>query len=142
MTTDTIILATLQHGIHSDHTKLMIPLLVLHPYLGVPDAERSQPQPVHVGISLEFLEDLTGCYSDNIEDTFCYHSLRDTLVEKLRQHHFHLIEHLTQAIGEVVLEQARSRELGKIKCRVFIHKVNLPLTEMSHGAYFSKVFFS
>lgn len=142
MTTDTTILALLQHRIHSDHTTLMIPVLVLHPYLGVPEEERSQPQPVHVAISLEFLDDLNGCYSDKIDDTFCYHSLRDTLVGKLRQQHFHLIEHLTQAIGEVVLEQARSKALGKIKCRVLVHKVNLPLTEMSQGAYFSKVFLS
>lgn len=142
MTTDTMIFATLQHSLLSDRTTLTIPVMVLHPHLGVPETERSQPQPVHVALNIEFLEELAGCHSDNIEDTFCYHSLRNTLVEKLSQNQFHLIEHLTQTIGETVLEQARSNELGKIKCRVLIHKVNLPLTEMSHGAYFSKVFIS
>jgi FolB domain-containing protein len=142
MTINSTTLPILQHSILSDHDTLTIPLLVLHPYLGVPDAERSRPQPVHVTISLEFLKEVAGCQSDNIDDTFCYHTLRDTLVDKLRQHQFHLIEHLTQVIGEVVLEQARNKDLGKVRCRVLIHKVTLPLTEMTHGAFFSKVFLS
>lgn len=130
----------LQHGASSNHPTLTIPLLILHPHLGVPETERSLPQPVHVAMSIEFLEGLTGCQSDNIEGTFCYHTLRDTLVEKLRLRQFHLIEHLTQVIGEVVLEQARSKQLGKVKCHVLTHKVKLPLPEMAHGAFFSKVF--
>jgi len=133
---------TTQFKFDTDNTTLIIPTIILYPYLGVPEAERSCPQPVHVGISLEFLEELSGCHSDKIEETFCYHTLRDTLVDNLKLKQYSLIEHLTQVIGEVVLEQVKSKGLGKVKCRVVMHKVILPLVEMSHGVLFSKVFLS
>lgn len=81
---------------------LLIDDLELHVHLGWPNDEREERQLVHVDIDIWFAEPPKACISDHLDDTLCYSTLIDTIREKITNQHFHLIEHLTCEIYNII----------------------------------------
>jgi dihydroneopterin aldolase len=124
----------------AESTNLTLPTLVLHPFLGVSKEERSYTQPIHVYISLDFLDGLRACHSDDLNDTLCYETLRNNLLEILKLNSFCLIEKLTTIIGQEIEKEVKAKQLGKVRCTICLHKVALPLVEMREGVKFTQAF--
>lgn len=62
--------------------------------LGWPQDERIKPQIVTLDVVIHFSKTPLGCTTDQLTDTYCYHTLINTIKNSLEQRHFRLIEHL------------------------------------------------
>jgi FolB domain-containing protein len=118
---------------------LSIPKLSLWPNLGVTPLERSKVQLVEAALCLEFNTLPPACFSDEITQTFCYHTFRDNALTLIKSQQFKLIEHLTYALTKIIVEQLQTQRLGSGKITLTIKKVTIPLDEVSEGALFSIV---
>lgn len=70
--------------------------------LGVPDAERAQPQGIVVDVEMTFDTARAG-RSDRFEDTIDYAAVRDALAEVAARRPYVLIESLAESMAEAVL---------------------------------------
>ena len=71
-------------------------------FLGWEQAERAAKQRITIDIHLEFAELPAACITDNLADTLCYDTLKQTIHHHLAHKEFHLLEHLTYDIFTVV----------------------------------------
>lgn len=85
-------------------SKLCIRDLELRLHLGWPDNERLKEQTVYIQIEISFHELPRASRTDKLEDTFCYSKLINLIKEKTLGRHFHLIEHLTGELYNVIKE--------------------------------------
>lgn len=90
--------------------------LELRVFLGWQQTERLQEQTVIVDLNLRFIEPPRACASDKLEDTYCYDSLVKKLKDSFAQRKFHLLEHLAQAIYQLI-KQSVSAET-KVNLRI------------------------
>lgn len=72
--------------------------LRLSVFLGIYPEELSKKQTVTVDIRIAFPQPPEACFSDRLEDTYCYDNMIHYLKEKLLHKKFQMIEHLTQAL--------------------------------------------
>lgn len=79
--------------------QLMLHDLTLLTTLGVYDFERKQRQNVRVDITIDYYDPPYACYTDDINDAFCYQTLSEKLQKLCDDRHFHLIEHLAETLG-------------------------------------------
>lgn len=68
--------------------------LVVPVRIGVTEEERSKPQDISLSIKLTFNKLPNGVFTDNINDTICYHRLCDEISAFLKEKEFSLIEKL------------------------------------------------
>jgi len=101
-------------------------------YLGWPDAERAQPQIVVIDFNLQFPQPPHGCVSDELQDTHCYDTLTSSILEKISQRQFRLLEHL----GHEVYQHLKSfvKEGTKVNIRV---KKLPPIAGLKGGVFFN-----
>lgn len=84
-------------------SELQIKGLKLSLFLGWPQEERIREQVVLIDIRVMFPIPPKACETDHLEDTFCYHELTTMLREKTHGRHFHLIEHLSRELFNLVI---------------------------------------
>ncbi len=84
------------------HTRLTLHQLELHLSLGWTEAERLQKQIILVDITIDFDEPPKACISDALEDTNCYDTLINKIVETITPKSFQLIEHLGYEIYQFI----------------------------------------
>jgi 7,8-dihydroneopterin aldolase/epimerase/oxygenase len=105
--------------------------LELKVFLGWPAEERAQLQTVSVDIEIEFATALQACVSDNLDDTFCYNELIQTLEKKIAAREFHLLEHLAFELYQAV------KQTIQLDAKVGIHVKKMPaIPQLTGGAIF------
>lgn len=72
--------------------------LQLSVFLGVYPEELLKKQLVKVDLKLQFLEKPKACLTDNLDDTYCYDRLVQTLKSQFNERRFKLIEYLTHEL--------------------------------------------
>jgi 7,8-dihydroneopterin aldolase/epimerase/oxygenase len=113
------------------YSKLQLNHIELTLHLGWPSEERLQKQTILVDILLKFTEPPAACITDQLNDTYCYHSLIETIVKQTESREFRLIEHAAASIYQLV--KAELPEVQHI--RVVVHK-NLAAVGLSGKAAF------
>ncbi|RDI41345.1 dihydroneopterin aldolase [Aquicella lusitana] len=83
-------------------TSLQIRQLELRVHLGWPDIERQHEQTVLLDADIFFPAPPKACTTDHLDDTLCYSALINALREYLQTRKFHLIEHLTHEIYQLI----------------------------------------
>ncbi len=83
-------------------TALFINELELEIYLGWPNEERIRKQVISLDIEIAFPAIPKACASDDLKDTVCYHELIKSLRKKIGETKFHLIEHVTQEVYQIL----------------------------------------
>lgn len=116
---------------------LSINQLELPVLLGWPDQERQQSQIVSVDIHMSFASLPKACYSDHLDDTFCYDWLTQQIKAKTADKQFHLLEHLTQTILSIIKELIKNT----IMISVNVTK-KPPIKGLTGGVTFSCVEFT
>src|SRR5476649_82491 len=81
---------------------LLINALELELYLGWPNEERMRKQVISLDIEIQFPAVPKACTSDTLQDTVCYRELIETLRQKIGDKKYHLIEHVTREIHQVL----------------------------------------
>jgi FolB domain-containing protein len=99
--------------------------------LGWPATERSQTQTVVIDINIFYSQAIKGCVTDNLADTYCYDDLTQTLVKKIGQREFRLLEHFTYEVYQI-LKQIIKHD-ASISVRV---KKNPPIPNLTGGIFF------
>jgi dihydroneopterin aldolase len=80
----------------------MINALELEIFLGWPSEERIRKQIISLDIEIQFDTIPKACDTDNLKDTVCYRELIESLRAKTGDRKFHLIEHVTVEIHEIL----------------------------------------
>lgn len=83
-------------------TSLYVRGLELRVFLGWPKNERLEEQTVLLDMTIHFPKPPHACVTDNLEDTYCYSLLSADIQEKIESKTFHLIEHLSCEIYNIV----------------------------------------
>jgi len=83
--------------------------LTLRTYVGIDPEEQQKKQEVTLNITL-FADLEKACRTDDIADTVDYRSLKKQVVEYVESSRFSLIEHLAEAVSEIVLKDSRVRK--------------------------------
>lgn len=71
-------------------------------HLGWSENERSQKQTILVDINLQFPEMPKACLTDELNDTYCYHTLINHILEQVETKEFRLIEHLGHTLYTLI----------------------------------------
>ena len=82
--------------------------------IGIEEQEKLHKQCVILEIIIEPQKQITGCISDNIEDTTCYAKILTDVANISQSKHFNLIEHFTYSIYNYL---AKSLEHYNIKVK-------------------------
>jgi dihydroneopterin aldolase len=101
-------------------------------FLGWPDEERAQQQKVVVDFNLQYKQPPHGCVSDDLKDTYCYDTLTASLLEKISQKPYRLLEHLTHE----VYQHIKSFVGQDTKVSVRVQKFP-PIANLKGGAFFN-----
>ena len=86
----------------TQYSNITIQGLALNVNLGWPDTERQSQQIVILDVTLHFEKPPLACYSDQLNDTFCYDLLISTIKKKVLSRGFRLIEQLGFEIYQTV----------------------------------------
>jgi dihydroneopterin aldolase len=117
--------------------QLTIPEIILFPRLGLGETERLSPQKVSLLLRVVFDQPPGACLSDDINETLCYHTLRDDFRALVASKHYKLIEHLAEALLEATTRLIETRHLAPATVQMHLHKIAVPLADVPHGAVFS-----
>lgn len=101
--------------------------------LGWPEQERLQKQTVKVDITVCYLEPPLACITDELDDTFCYAELIQTIQNHVASASFRLLEHLAQSIYRVL----KSTLPSHLKIKIEITKWPPSISNLIDGACFS-----
>jgi|SRR5579862_7347068 len=83
-------------------TRITLYQLELNLFLGASEKERSQPQTVLLDIDIDFQAPPKACLTDQLNDTDCYDSLIQRIAREITPRSFHLLEHLTHEIYQII----------------------------------------
>jgi 7,8-dihydroneopterin aldolase/epimerase/oxygenase len=83
-------------------SSLFINAVELEVFLGWPNEERMRRQVISVDMELRFPSVPQACTSDNLKDTVCYRDLIEKLRAEVAVKKYHLIEHLTVEVYNIV----------------------------------------
>lgn len=84
------------------HGRLTIHGVELCVYLGWPDNERIDPQMVLLDMDIRLPSAPKACFTDHLDDTFCYSELITAIHHHMVNRAFHLIEHLALDIHQLI----------------------------------------
>jgi FolB domain-containing protein len=101
-------------------------------FLGWPETERATPQVVVMDFNLQFAQPPQGCVSDELQDTYCYDTLTATIMKKVSQRQFRLLEHLGHEVYQHI--KAFVTEGTKVNIRV---KKQPPIAGLKGGVFFN-----
>ena len=101
-------------------SRLEINGFILPIHLGWPALERNEEQTIELDIEIHFHVPPYACITDKLEDTFCYSKIADSLREKIAHRAFHLIEHATLCIYQVLKTEVPD------DAKVIVHLRKLP----------------
>lgn len=119
--------------------QLTIPELFLFVRLGLGETERLAPQKVSLFLRITFKQPPGACSSDDINETLCYHTLRDEFRALVESKHYKLIEHLGECLLQATIRILEARRLVPAIVHIDLHKLSVPLVDVPHGAIFSMV---
>ena len=85
---------------------LFINQLELTLHLGWPENEILKKQTVLLDIEIQFAKPPIACISDQLDDTICYSKLIQAIRDHILPKHFHLIEHLSHSIYQLIKPMA------------------------------------
>lgn len=80
--------------LNNQQSSLSLHGLEFNAFLGWPEEERQQQQPVKLDLTVHFPEPSLACISDSLDDTFSYDILIARIQEKIAAKSFRLLEHL------------------------------------------------
>jgi FolB domain-containing protein len=100
--------------------------------LGWPEAERAIPQVVVMDFNLQFPQPPQGCVSDELQDTHCYDTLTTSILEKISQRQFRLLEHLGHEVYQHI--KAFVKEGTRVNIRVMKQP---PIAGLKGGVFFN-----
>jgi len=117
----------------TNHNELSINGIRLWVALGCSTEERTNLQPVDVDVKIDFVRELTGFQTDQIEDVYCYKTLVEHIVEGIQGKSFNLVEFLAMQIFSIV-----EKFLGKEEATVdvSVSKPNHPVMHVNKGIVF------
>ena len=107
-------MTTLTHTYSCLHLR-GIELLV---HLGCFDEERAKLQKILIDIKVVFPEPPDGCKTDQLNDTYCYDTLIQTLITATSNKEFNLIEHVAAYIDSMI----RNTFPKQTRLQVSVHK--------------------
>jgi len=90
------------------YSKITLNNLELSVNLGWPQGERVKQQIVTLDVVLHFSKPPLACTTDQLADTYCYHTLINTIKKNLEQRHFRLIEHLGFELYQTIRQSLSS----------------------------------
>jgi dihydroneopterin aldolase len=114
-------------------TELVLRGIRLAIRLGCSAAERENPQPVEIDVSIRFDPPPRGMVTDRLEDTACYSVLVEAIKKVVADREFSLVEHLASEI----FNSLRRIVEPPHKLRVTVLKVAPPIPEVTRGAEFT-----
>jgi dihydroneopterin aldolase len=76
------------------NTQLSIQQLKLNVHLGWSAEERKMPQTIFLDAEIRLPQVSKACFSDDLNDTFCYDALISSIHQFLERKSLHLLEHL------------------------------------------------
>ena len=100
------------------HSALHINKLALDVHLGFMLEERKDLQNIFVDLKIIFAQAPNACLNDDMNDTVCYATFIAKLKDALQGKFFHLIEHLTHFIYQII----KAELPPDAKLRVSLHK--------------------
>lgn len=112
-------------------SSIVLQQLELHVQLGWLPAERLTLQLILVDIHIDFTKPPDACLTDDLQDTYCYHTLYNTLQENIAPKTYRLIEHL----GYDIYHFVKSVMTDDSKVNICVTK-NLKALNLSGAACF------
>ena len=83
-------------------SNLQLNNIALSVYLGWSERERSKKQSIMLNVTLYFPEPPKACFTDHLDDTCDYDNLIQHIAEKTEMQSFHLIEHLSAHLYQII----------------------------------------
>lgn len=112
-------------------TALSLNTITLPVNLGVTDEERLTPQNIVIDVTIYLNQVPEACFSDNIDDTFCYYKVFTTIEDICSNESFNLIEHLCYKIHISV-----KKLLHNSNIKVRVQKTYPPISDRMESASF------
>jgi dihydroneopterin aldolase len=112
-------------------SRLILRGLACSVFLGWPDQERAEQQIVVIDINIFYRGAIIGCVTDELADTYCYDDLTQTLVEKIGQKKYRLLEHLTYEVYQIIKQIITAD--ASISVRI---KKTPPIPNLTDGIFF------
>ncbi len=116
------------------NSRLMISDLRLWAHLGCSQEERHHLQAVSIDIELVFASSPKAIETDKLEDTVCYYKITKAIEAFVASKPFHLIEHMSKGIYDVVYNIVLQDLLSKIEVKV--SKMSPPMAGILGGVSF------
>ena len=113
-------------------SRLSLNDLSLLVHLGCSAKERSTLQEVTLSVEMEFFKPPLGEKTDQIEDTFCYGEICNTLKNFVKEKHFHLIEKMARECLSLL-----RKKYPLTLIRLTLHKKNPPIEDLSGGVKYT-----
>ena len=86
----------------TQYSRIALKKIELDVNLGWSVDERIKKQRVLIDLDITFLKPPRACLTDKLEDTFCYDQIIKLMNSSISSRKFHLIEHLTHELYNVV----------------------------------------
>lgn len=120
-----------------DYYELTIQSLRLWVSLGCSPEERSNPQPVDIGIKMTFSKEPLGCKSDQLDDVICYQTVVDEVTKIVQVQSFHLIECLARTVFDIVANYLHQKRQSEIVLEIAIAKTHHPVVNVHEPVIFT-----
>lgn len=88
--------------VNTPYSNLQLHNIALSVYLGWSDKERANKQSIMLSVTLYFSKPPKACHTDHLDDTCDYDHLIQHIVEKTETQSFHLIEHLSAYLYQII----------------------------------------
>jgi FolB domain-containing protein len=98
--------------LENQHARITLQQLELTAFLGWPDAERAEAQPISIDIQIEFEKPPAACTTDQLQDTYCYATLVGAIREKVAAKKYRLLEHLGYEIYQTIKQSVTAAKIG------------------------------
>lgn len=84
--------------------------LTVHCIIGVFENERNEKQPVRITVAVS-IDTNKASQNDDIHDTLNYHQLANSIVKKVSESSYFLLEKLAQTVADICLEDKRVKQV-------------------------------
>jgi dihydroneopterin aldolase len=116
--------------LENQYTSIKLQNLELSAHLGWPDAERAEAQAISIDIHIQFEKPPAACFTDKLEDTYCYDALVTAVRAKVSAKKYKLLEHLGYEIYQTIKQSVTTAKIG-------IHvKKQPPIPNLTGGVAF------
>ncbi len=99
----------------STYAELHIQGIPVHVYIGISEEERVNMQNLAIDFKMTFKSLPVGCTTDDIADTFCYHTLYKIMKSKFDASVHNLIEHLAMEMLTFFSENLKTDNLKAVE---------------------------